>query len=153
MEKSLVILKPCTIARMMAGEIISKFEKKGLVLIGVKMMQLSDELLAEHYAHLIDRDFYPLIKNSMQATPVVVTCWKGINAVHVVREMTGATVSRDAKQGTIRGDYSMSQQENVIHTSDSPEHALEEIGRFFKEEEIFDYQHPLHDFLYTSDEL
>lgn len=152
MEDTLVILKPSAIGRAIAGEIISRFEKKGLIIAGMKMMQLNDEILDEHYAHLKDRPFFPRIKASMMATPVVAMCVKGIDAVQVVRAMTGVTNGRKAAPGTIRGDYSMSGQENIVHASDSVENAQIELARFFKPEEMFEYRPTSFNYLYASDE-
>ncbi|MDO9634947.1 MAG: nucleoside-diphosphate kinase [Paludibacter sp.] len=153
MEKTLVIIKPCTIQRGLIGEIIQRFEKKGLQLCGMKMMQLGEEILLEHYAHLAQRPFFKRIKDSMMISPVIVCCWKGVDAIRIVRTMAGVTNSRDAVPGTIRGDYSMSVQENIIHTSDSPETAAIELKRFFKDDEIFEYQHHPLNFLYANDEI
>lgn len=119
----------------------------------MKMLKLSDEILAEHYAHLASKPFFPLLVKSMQASPVVVMCVKGIDAVSVVRKMTGATNGRNAEIGTIRGDYCMSGQQNIIHASDSPENAEIEIRRFFEECEIQDYDSPAVSFLYAEDEI
>ena len=152
MEATLVILKPSAIGRAIAGEIVSRFEKKGLIIAGMKMMQLNDEILDEHYAHLKDRPFFPRIKASMMATPVVAMCVKGIDAVQVVRAMTGVTNGRKAAPGTIRGDYSMSGQENIVHASDSVENAQIELARFFKPEEMFEYRPTSFNYLYASDE-
>ena len=152
MEATLLILKPSAIGRAIAGEIISRFEKKGLIIAGMKMMQLNDEILDEHYAHLKDRPFFPRIKASMMATPVVAMCVKGIDAVQVVRAMTGVTNGRKAAPGTIRGDYSMSGQENIVHASDSVENAQIELARFFKPEEMFEYRPTSFNYLYASDE-
>ena len=140
LEKTLVILKPSAVQRGLIGEITTRFERKGLRLAGMKMMQLTDELLNEHYAHLTDKSFFGRIKQSMMASPVIACCYEGVDAVQVVRGMTGATNGRKATPGTIRGDYSMSAQENIVHTSDSPENAIIELNRFFKPEEIFDYK-------------
>ena len=153
MEKTLVILKPSAMLRGLAGEVISRFEKKGLIIIGMKMMTLSDEILREHYAHLADKPVFPLIVKSMQASPVVVMCLKGLEAVDVVRKMTGATRGRHAELGTIRGDLCMSGQQNIVHASDSVENAEIEIRRFFKPEEITDYETPMLKYLYADDEL
>ena len=153
MEKTLVILKPCTIQRSLVGEVVKRFEQKGLQLCGIKMMQLNDQILNEHYAHLADRPFFQRIKDSMMITPVIVTCWKGKDAVNVVRKMTGSTNGRDAVPGTLRGDFSISVQENIVHTSDSAENAHEELARFFKEDEIFDYGRVLTPFFYANDEI
>lgn len=153
MQTTLVLLKPSAIQRNLVGEVISRFEKKGLQLVGLKMMALSDDLLKIHYAHLVERPFFKRIKDSMQVTPVIAVALKGIDAVEVVRKMSGVTLGRDAEPGTIRGDYSMSIQENIVHTSDSPENALVELDRFFKEEEIFDYKPLLFSHLYANDEF
>lgn len=149
----MVILKPGAVIRGLAGEVISRFEKKGLQIAGLKMMRLDDAVLDEHYAHLKDKPFFPRIKASMMAAPVIVCCVEGLDAVSVVREMTGCTNCRKAPVGTIRGDFGMSMQENVVHTSDSPENAVTELARFFKEDEIFTYDNPLKSFRYSSDEL
>ena len=153
MEKTLVIIKPCALQRALTGEVIKRFEQKGLRLAGIKMIQLSDQILNEHYAHLADRPFFKRIKDSMMITPVIVTCWEGKDSVRVVRTMTGSTNSRDAVPGTIRGDLSMSLQENIVHTSDSVENAREELARFFSDDEIFDYEYLLTPYLYANDEI
>ncbi len=153
MEKTLVLLKPSALQRALVGEVIKRFEQKGLKLKGIKMMQLTDEILNEHYAHLSGRPFFQRIKDAMMTTPIIATCWEGLEAVQVVRAMTGATNGRNATPGTIRGDFSMSVQENIVHTSDSVENAKEELKRFFKEDEIFDYDHLTLPFLYANDEI
>ena len=117
------------------------------------MMQLNEEILREHYAHLVDRPFFPSLVKSMMATPVIVMCLRGKDVVTVVRSMTGATNCRKAEPGTIRGDYGMSGQENIVHASDSDENAAIEIKRFFKPEEIFDYTPLTLTALYSPDEL
>ena len=152
MEQTLVILKPSALQRALAGEVIKRFEQKGLKLAGIKMIQLTDQILNEHYAHLADRPFFQRIKDSMMITPVIVTCWEGKDSVRVVRTMTGSTNSRDAVPGTIRGDFSVSMQENIVHTSDSEENGKDELARFFTEDEIFEYQNTLTPFLYANDE-
>lgn len=153
MEQTLVILKPSAVGRGIMGEVISRFERKGLIIAGMKMIKLNDQVLDEHYAHLLDRPFFPRIKASMMATPVVVMCVKGKDAVQVVRAMTGVTNGRNAAPGTIRGDYSMSGQENIVHASDSVENAKIELDRFFAPEEIFDYTPTGFNYLYASDEV
>ena len=132
LERTLVILKPSAVQRGLIGEITSRFERKGLRLVGMKMMQLTDDILNEHYAHLSERPFFQRVKESMMASPVVACCYEGVDAIQIVRSMTGATNGRVAVPGTIRGDYSVSSQENIIHTSDSPKTAAEEVKRFFK---------------------
>ena len=153
MEKTLVIIKPGSIQRGLIGEVIHRFERKGLQLCGIKMMQLTDEILAEHYAHLVQRPYFKRIKDSMMITPVIVCCWEGLDAVHIVHEMAGKTNGREAAFGTIRGDFSMSVQENIVHTSDSVENAKDELARFFNENEIFEFNHTMLNFLYANDEI
>ena len=152
LEKTLVILKPSAVQRGLIGEITTRFERKGLRLAGMKMMQLTDELLNEHYAHLSEKPFFQRVKNSMMASPVIVCCYEGVDAIQVVRSMTGATNGRVAIPGTIRGDFSVSSQENIVHTSDSPKTAIEEINRFFKPEELFEYKQVHMPYLYQTDE-
>ncbi len=152
MQKTLVIFKPSSIQRGLVGEIISRFEKKGLQIIGIKMLNLSDEILDVHYAHLRDKPFFGRIKRSMQSSPVIVMAVKGFEAVKVVRKMTGATNGREAELGTIRGDYSVSMQENIIHTSDSDEAAAVELSRFFKEDELYDFSQILESVIYSDEE-
>lgn len=152
MEQTLVIIKPSAVERGLIGEIITRFQRKGLNIAGLKMMQLGEDILREHYAHLVNRPFFPWILASMMATPVIVVCVKGTDAVNVVRMMTGATNGRNAVPGTIRGDFSVSLQENIIHASDSVENAEIEIKRFFKPEEIFDYTSRSIEFIYAPDE-
>lgn len=153
MEKTLVILKPCTLQRNLVGEILNRFERKGLRLAGIKMMQLTDEILSEHYAHLSEKPFFQRVKDSMMATPVIVCCYEGVDAIQTVRTLAGPTNGRKAAPGTIRGDYSMSFQENIVHASDSAEAAETELKRFFKPEEIFDYNQATFGFLYANDEF
>ena len=153
MEKTLVILKPCTVQRGLIGEIINRFERKGLQLAGMKMVWLTDEILSEHYAHLKEKPFFQRIKDAMSVCPVIVCCWEGVDAIHVVRTLAGSTNGRNAAPGTIRGDYSMSVQENIVHASDSPETAEIELRRFFKEEEIFSYKPNNLLSLYANDEF
>ncbi|NDV66368.1 nucleoside-diphosphate kinase [Bacteroides sp. 224] len=152
LERTLIILKPGTLQRGLVGEITSIFERKGLQLAGMKMIQLTDKLLDEHYAHLVDKPFYPQLKKAMMATPVIVCCYEGLEAISVVRTLAGATNGRKALPGTIRGDYSMSGQRNIIHASDSVETAAAELKRFFGPGEIFDYTYATSGFIYADDE-
>ena len=152
MQKTLVILKPSAVQRGLMGEVISRFEKKGLQLIGMKMMNLSDSVLEVHYSHLKEKPFFKRIKDSMQVSPVVVMALKGVDAVEVVRIMVGPTNGRIAQSGTIRGDYSISVQENIVHASDSPETAKIELDRFFNENEMFDYPQLMLSNIYANDE-
>lgn len=152
MEKTLLIFKPSAVQRGLVGEVLSRFERKGLRIAALKMAQLTPEVLRQHYAHLVQKPFYPLIEESMMASPVVLCCLEGVDAVQVVHEMAGATNGRKAQPGTVRGDYCMSNQENIIHTSDSPETAEAELARFFVPSDYFDYELPVQKYLYAPDE-
>ena len=153
MEKTLVILKPSAIQRSIVGEVVSRFEKKGLQIVGMKMISLSDLILEEHYSHLKEKPFFKRIKDSMQVSPAIVMALQGLEAIEVVRTMTGPTNGRKAQPGTIRGDYSLSVQENIVHASDSPETAEVELKRFFTENEIFNYPQLTFVNLYANDEV
>ncbi len=152
MERTLVLLKPDALQRDLVGEIISRLERKGLKLVGLKLMRLSDELLNEHYSHLVGKDFFTEVKSFMQLTPVIACCWEGIDVVNTVRQVTGITKAREAAPGTIRGDFGMSVQANLIHCSDSLDTARIEVERFFKSEELFSYHDVLERFVYSSRE-
>ena len=152
METTLVLLKPSCVQRQLIGEIVNRFERRGLRVSGMKMMQLSDAILREHYAHLVDRPFFPSLAASMQASPVVALAISGVDAVRVVRVMAGVTNGRDAAPGTIRGDYSVSNQQNIVHASDSVENAAIELNRFFRPEEIFDYTSGVFNYVYGEGE-
>ena len=147
----MILLKPCTVQRRLMGEVINRIERKGLRIIGMKMMRLTESILDEHYAHLADKPFFSTLKKAMMAAPVVAICAEGTEAVTVMRAITGATNGRKAAPGTIRGDYGMSGQENIVHASDSVENAEAEIRRFFKPEEILEYPDPLINYLYSPD--
>ena len=152
METTLVLIKPSGVQRGLAGKIIARFEQKGLIIAGTKMMELNDSILREHYAHLVDRPFFPSLERSMQSSPIIALALRGVDAVAVVRAMTGVTNSRNAAPGTIRGDFGMSGQENIVHASDSPENAAIEVARFFKPEEVFDYNPCTIASIYAPDE-
>ena len=153
LEKTLVLLKPCTLQRALVGEIITIFERKGFRICGMKMMQLTDELLSEHYAHLSGKPFFQRVKDSMMTAPVIALCLEGVDAIATVRTLAGPTNGRNAAPGTIRGSYCMSFQENIVHASDSPETAEIELKRFFKPEEILDWKQGTFNWLYANDEF
>ncbi len=153
MEKTLVLLKPSCIARNLVGEVISRIERKGLIICGMKMIQLDMEVVREHYAHLVDKPFFPKLAASMMCSPVIALCLKGVDVVRVFREMTGVTNGRKAAPGTLRGDFCMSGSLNIIHASDSVENAEIEINRFFRPEEVFDYTPATLSFIYENDEM
>lgn len=153
MERTLIILKPSCIQRGLIGKVISRFEQKGLKLVAMKMSQLNDEILDKHYAHLKEKPFFAHVKKSMMSCPVVLMSWEGKDAVKVVRNLTGFTNGREAIAGTIRGDFSVSTQENIIHASDSVDAAKIELERFFDENELYNYKLLIADNLYSNDEI
>lgn len=152
-ERTLVLLKPCTLQRGLVGEVTKRFEQKGLHLCGMKMMQLDDALLSEHYAHLSEKPFFRRVKDAMMTAPVIAMCWEGVDAIAAVRKLAGVTNGRLAEPGTIRGDFCMSFQENIVHASDGQETAEVELQRFFKPEELFTWKQSYFDFLYANDEF
>jgi len=139
MQTTLILLKPDTIERSLVGEVIARLEAKGLKIVGLKMMQLDDAIIAEHYDFLADKPFFPALKWYMQRTPVVAIAAKWVEAIKTVRSLTGATNPIEALPGSIRGDFALTIDANIIHASDTPENAEIELNRFFKGEGIFDY--------------
>lgn len=140
MEKSLILVKPDGIQRGLIGEIINRFERKGLKLIGLKMMNLNDVMLDAHYSHLSEKPFFGEIKNFMKSSPVVAMAWEGgSGSVASIRILIGPTKGHEAPAGTIRGDFGLSGSNNIVHASDSIENGETEVNRFFEDDEIFDY--------------
>jgi nucleoside-diphosphate kinase len=139
MERTLVLIKPDAMQRGLIGEIMHRFERKGLKLIGLKMYTLNDELIDEWYGHHKGKSFFSDLKTYMQWTPIVAIVWEGLDAITTVRKIVGITKGREADTGSIRGDFGMSGQQNLIHASDSAEAAKKEIGLIFAEEELFSY--------------
>jgi nucleoside-diphosphate kinase len=152
-ERTLVLIKPDAVQRGLIGRIVTRFEDKGLKIVGMKFMQLGDALLNEHYSHLADKPFFPGTKAFMTSTPVVAVCLEGLDCVETVRRMCGITKAREAAPGTIRGDWAMSVQANLVHASDSIETAGHEVPRFFTESELFAYASSLMGSVYSSDEI
>lgn len=151
-EKTLIIIKPDALQRNLLGEIISRFERKGLKIIGLKMIEIDDVLLEEHYFHHKDKPFFESIKRYMKSSPVVVMALSGMNVVSAVRLIVGPTKGYEADAGSIRGDFSLSSQSNIVHASDSPENAEVEIRRFFKPDELFEYKKIDFELIYSEDE-
>lgn len=139
-EQTLVLLKPDALQRNLLGEIIHRFERKGLKIVGLKMLHMDEVLLMEHYGKYADKSFFTGLKRYMSASPLVAMVISGISAVATVRTIVGPTRGSDAAGGTIRGDFAMSIQNNLIHASDPAEDPKEEIARFFKPDELFSYQ-------------
>ena len=143
MERTLIILKPDCVQRGLLGAVLSRFEARGFSITGMKMVKLSPELLREHYAHIADKPFFPGIASFMSSSPVVVAVIEGKEAVQVTRDMCGPTNARKAVPGTIRGDFALSMQCNVIHASDSVESTLKDVVRFYKPGELYSYKRML----------
>lgn len=135
-ERTLILIKPDGVQRRLAGEIIARFERKGLRIIAMKMLRVSDELSDRHYAEHLSKGFYPELKKFITSGPIVAMIIEGDQAVGLCRKMMGATKFSDAEPGTIRGDYAFSFTENLVHGSDSPESAAREIAIYFKDDEI-----------------
>lgn len=153
MERTLILIKPDAIQRGLIGKIITRFEEKGLKPVGIRFLKLTDALLSEHYSHLADKPFFGGIRRFMQLTPVIAICLEGLDCVETVRNLCGITKSREAAPGTIRGDWAMSIQANLVHASDSIETAEKEVARFFDPSELFEYQSALTSTIYSEDEL
>ncbi|HYA22178.1 MAG TPA: nucleoside-diphosphate kinase [Thermoproteota archaeon] len=148
MQRGLVLLKPDATLRGHIGDIVSRFEKKGLKIIALKMMSPDKAKLERLYSMHKGKAFYQELIDFMSSGPLVAIVVKGPNAVSVVRLMLGATKFTEAAPGTIRGDYAMSTGKNLVHASDSAERAEEEISILFKEDEMVDWDQPLSDYLY-----
>lgn len=136
------MLKPGVLNRRLVGEVISRLEKKGLKLIGLKMMNIDTELAKKHYAEHSEKPFFGELVSYITSGPVVAMVWQGDDCVTLVRKLCGSTKPSEALPGTIRGDFCMHTQFNVIHASDSDESAEREISLFFKPEEIIDWEDP-----------
>lgn len=152
MQRTLVLLKPDAIQRGLVGEVTGRFERKGLKLAGMKMMHLSEAMLEEHYSHIADKPFFPELSSFMKSSPIIAQCWEGKDAVKTVRNLCGLTNAREAAPGTIRGDYAMSVQCNVVHASEDADAAKKELERFFDEEDFFEYEKSEYMIAYSADE-
>ena len=136
-ETSLLLLKPDCIAKNLSGEVLQRLLSHGFRIRGIKMLQLTDELLKEHYAHIADRPFFPEVAGFMKSQPVIAVALAGDEVISKVRDLLGPTDSKAAAKGTIRGDFGDDKMTNVVHASDSPEAAAVELKRFFKDGELF----------------
>jgi len=139
MERTLIILKPDSLQRSLVGKILTRFEEKGLQIVGMKLMMISEELAAKHYAPHKDKPFYEGLVRFMTSSPVVVLALQGKGVIDISRKMMGATFGFKAEPGTIRGDYGVSSSFNLIHGSDSSESAKTELALWFKPEELLTY--------------
>ncbi|MGL1894588.1 MAG: nucleoside-diphosphate kinase [Spirochaetaceae bacterium] len=138
MEQTFAMIKPGVLQRRVAGEIISRLEKKGFQIVAMKMIKMTPEISKKHYQEHVNQDFYPGLENYMTKAPVIVMVLEGIDAVKILRTIVGPTYAPDAPAGTIRGDYGYSMR-NIIHASDSIQSATREIDIYFKPEEILTY--------------
>jgi nucleoside-diphosphate kinase len=148
METTLIILKPDAVQRGLMGRIISRFEDKGLQVVGCKLMQISGELAATHYEAHKERPFYAGLVNFMTSSPVLVLAVRGMDSIAISRKMMGATFGSKAEPGTIRGDFGVSNSFNLIHGSDSPEAAEREIGLFFGAGDVLDSERAIEGWVY-----
>ena len=133
MERTLVLLKPDAVRRGLVGHVLSRFEAKGLRIVAMEQRMITGEVADAHYAEHVDRDFYPPLREFATSGPLVALVLEGDEAISVVRALTGATDGRQAEPGTIRGDLSLSNRENLVHASDSAESAQREIALWFPE--------------------
>ena len=140
MERTYVMVKPDGVQRNLVGEIISRFEKKGFQLVGAKLLTVSKDMAETHYAEHKERPFFGELVDFITSGPVFAMVWEGENVISTARKMMGSTNPADAAPGTIRGDFGVKLSMNVIHGSDSLESAVREIGIFFKEEELNNYE-------------
>lgn len=153
MERTLVLLKPDAVERGLVGRIVTRFEEKGLKLIGLKMRQFPTEVLEEHYAVHRERPFYPDLVGFMTSGPVVAMAIQGKNAIDTVRLMVGKTNAAEAAPGTIRGDFGMSFSHNLVHASDGPDTAKTELGLWFGDSaEVCDWKPQLEEVVYNAAE-
>src|SRR5829696_6267107 len=140
LERTLIILKPDAVQRGLAGEIIARFEKKGLQIVGMKMMTIPAQLAETHYEPHKGKPFYPGLVKFMTSSPVIVIALAGKGAIEIARKMMGKTFGSQAEPGTIRGDFGVSNSFNLIQGSDSPESAQRELELFFKGDELVEWQ-------------
>ena len=151
-ERTLIIIKPDGIQRHLAGEIIGRFEKKGVKLVAAKFMQISEDLARRHYAVHQGKGFFEGVVKYLASAPLLVMVWEAEGIIDMARKMMGATFGYDAEPGTIRGDFSSSRGYNLIHGSDSLQSAEQEIKLFFKPDEIIDYELADADWLYGKND-
>ncbi len=148
METTLIILKPDAVQRGLVGRILSRFEDKGLQIVGCKMLRITQHMAERHYEAHRDKPFYEGLVRFMTSSPVLVLAVRGKGAIAVSRKLMGATFGSSAEPGTIRGDFGVSNSFNLIHGSDSPESAQRELEIFFEEEELFDYDRAVDQWVY-----
>lgn len=151
-ERSLILFKPDAVQRRLCGELLSRIERRGLKIVGLKMLRVTKELAAKHYEEHVEKPFYPLLEEFITSGPVVALVVEGPEAITVMRTMMGSTNGREADLGTIRGDLGLSRQMNLIHGSDGPEAAVREIEIYFRAEELIEYDTTLAEWVCADDE-
>jgi len=139
-QRTLVLCKPDAVQRGIVGQIIGRFERKGLKLAGLKMISVDEDLASRHYAEHLKKDFYPELRDFITSSPVIAMAVEGDNAVEVVRNLMGVTNPQNAASGTIRGDFGLNLTMNLVHGSDSLASAEREVALFFEPDELFDYE-------------
>lgn len=147
-QKSFVMMKPDAVQRRLMGKILSRFEEKGLKIVAVKLIQIDEDLAKTHYGEHAEKPFFPSLVEYITSSPSLAMVIEGEEAITTIRKLVGATNPLEADLGTIRGDYGMDTGRNIIHASDSPASAEREIGLFFNEDEICDYQIIDNDLIY-----
>jgi nucleoside-diphosphate kinase len=138
MQRTLIIFKPDCMEQRHVGNVIGRFEQAGFAIVGCKLMRLAPAILREHYAHVADRPFYPMLEAFMSSQPVIVMALEGEDVIQRVRDLLGPTDSRKAAKGTIRGDFGTDVTVNVAHASDSEANARVELARFFQPGELLE---------------
>jgi len=151
--RTAVLVKPDGLQRGLIGEIISRFERKGLKLVGMKMVSMTDAQLSEWYVEHREKSFFGDLKSFMGSMPVVAMVWEGIDSVPVVRKLVGTTLGREAEAGSIRGDFGMSQQFNLIHASANNDDAKREVDILFNVDELFNYSGAMECVVYADHEI
>lgn len=153
LTRTAVLVKPDGLQRGLIGEIIARFERKGLKLVGLKMVNMSESMLDQWYVEHREKSFFKDLKSFMSSMPIVAMAWEGIDVVPVVRKLVGTTLGREAEGGSIRGDFGMSQQMNLIHASSSNADAEREIGIVFNADELFSYSSVVEAVVYAEGEV
>jgi nucleoside-diphosphate kinase len=153
MERTLILFKPDAVQRRLSGRLLTRLEDRGLKLVGMKMLRVTKELSAKHYAEHVNKGFYPLLESFITSGPVIAVVAEGPQAVAVVRGMMGPTNGAQAPPGTIRGDFGLSRQMNLMHGSDSVEAAQREINVYFRAEELVTYETTLREWVCADDEV
>ncbi|HOD52669.1 MAG TPA: nucleoside-diphosphate kinase [Candidatus Hydrogenedentes bacterium] len=141
-ERTFVMIKPDAVGRRLIGEVIGRYEAKGLKLVGLKMQIVSRALAEKHYAEHLGKPFYPGLLDFITSGPTIQMVWEGEEAIAMARKLNGATNSREADAGTIRGDFGLTVQNNLVHASDAPDTAKREIALYFEPAELWEYSQP-----------